>query len=405
MNLAQRWNEHTKGPRRVLRVASRIADVAARFVEKHPKLAALTVAARGVDALLDEFEFGPWDAFDDWQYLYLGELQKTVFETLNTHFEPTTLAQDRGSTALSFDLGDAKLGFIRYSGYIYGPYMPAHLTEEGAWRALGAALWKALGSRIRVGLAADRTPILLADPLEGALPSERAKDLLEDIRAYRKKGYRRAVLLYGESGTGKSYMTRWIASELGGLTLRVHARDLARTESLLGALTMMRPTALLIDDICRLSDPAEIMDCFESVKASSELVLATANKLSGIDAAILRPGRFDDTIEIADVGAGVRADLLAKLPDTIRDGAADLPMAYLEELRIRVDVLGPDRALEQLLDLAKRRSRISSETSDSDDKTDEKSDGESKDGGEDGDTLEEAEAQADAEDGATGEEE
>ncbi|MEM1349748.1 MAG: AAA family ATPase [Myxococcota bacterium] len=363
--MAERWNEHTKGPRRVLRVASRIADVAARFVEKHPKLAAITVAARGVDALLDEFEVGPWSAFDDWQYLYLGELQKTVFEVLNTHFEPTTVARERGSTALVFHLGDAKLGFIRYSGHLYGPYMPATLTEEGAWRDLGAALWRALGPRIRVGLAADHSPILLADPLEGALPSERAMGLLRDIRAYRKKGYRRAVLLYGESGTGKSYMTRWIASELGGLTLRVHARDLARTESLLGALTMMRPTALLIDDICRLSDPAEIMDCFESVKASSELVLATANKLSGIDAAILRPGRFDDTIEITDVGRGVRADLLAELPETIRAGAADLPMAYLEELRIRVDVLGPERALEQLLDLAQRRARISSETSDS----------------------------------------
>lgn len=352
--------------RRALRVASKLADVASRVVEKHPKLAAMTMIAKGVDTMLDEFRPGPWDVFDGQQELYLGDLKGTVFATLNARYKPRVVSQAESDVALSFELDHMEFGFVRSPGYLAGPYVPILAKEEEVWEILAKALWKALGPRIRVGRNANKAPVFLADPLDGALSSGRAQEILDDLRQYRKNGYKRAVLLYGESGTGKSYMIRWIAGQLGGLTLRVHARDLARSESLLEALMMMRPTALLIDDICRLGDPSEIMDCFESVKASSELVLATANKLSALDPAILRPGRFDDTIEISDLGDDVRQVLFLSIPESIREQAKTLPMAYLNELKIRVNVLGPERAIEELLELAKRRKRIAAGTMDED---------------------------------------
>ncbi len=355
--------------RKFLRAASRLADVASRVVERHPKLAAITMVAKGVESMLDEFRPGPWEFFDRHQELYLGELQETIFGTLNTSLPHRVLSQENGDTALVFDLDGVDFGFIRGSGYLQGPHIDIDVSTERAWRALASALWECLGPRIRVSRGTNQMPVLLPDPLGDTLPSERARELLKELRAYRHKGYKRAVLLYGESGTGKSYMIRWVAGQLGGLTLRVHARDLARTNALLEILRMMRPTALLLDDICRLGDPAEIMDCFESIKASSELVLATANKLSGIDPAILRPGRFDDTLEIKELGPEVRAALMESLPEEIREDASALPMAYLNELHIRIDVLGPERGLQELKTLIDRRSRIGTQTQDTPDPT------------------------------------
>jgi transitional endoplasmic reticulum ATPase len=138
----------------------------------------------------------------------------------------------------------------------------------------------------------------------------------------------KGAILHGPPGTGKTLMLRAVARSLGVTVRALSGGELARslrgeTEKILRDLfrdaARQAPTVILIDEFDAIGGHRDRMGAQDDVRAVSQLlslmdglertpgvvVMASTNRISAIDEAFLRPGRFDLQIK---VGAPSEAD-------------------------------------------------------------------------------------------------
>ena len=194
-------------------------------------------------------------------------------------------------------------------------------------------------------------------------------DFLRDPTKYRKLGARipRGVLLSGAPGTGKTLLARAVAGEAGVAFFSMSASEFvemivgvgaSRVRDLFAQAKAAAPSIVFVDEIDAIgrsrgsgvfsgaNDEREQtlnqilteMDGFDA--ATGVIVLAATNRPDVLDAALLRPGRFDRrvTIQAPDkdgreqilrvhprsVPLAPDVDLDALAATTVRDGGADL---------------------------------------------------------------------------------
>jgi len=206
----------------------------------------------------------------------------------------------------------------------------------------------------------DRQVVSLADESGGIRPSEipsvtfddvfgleRAKERLRDAVGFLKDPGRLGVfgirphtgfLLAGPSGTGKTHLARAVANAASCVFYSLSAGELEskwagegeeRIRQLFSAARKYAPSVIFIDEIDAIAgDRASItsgsgqhvkmlnqllvcMDGFADTKGSV-LVLAATNRAEALDPAILRPGRFDETIRIEAPDAKAREQMFRK---------------------------------------------------------------------------------------------
>jgi cell division protease FtsH len=152
-------------------------------------------------------------------------------------------------------------------------------------------------------------------------------DFLRDPDRYRRLGGRipRGVLLSGAPGTGKTLLARAVAGEAGVPFFSMSASEFveaiagigaSRVRDLFGQAKAVAPSIVFVDELDAIgrsrshtgfgasSDEREQtlnqilteMDGFDS--ATSVIVIAATNRPDILDAALLRPGRFDRRIAV-----------------------------------------------------------------------------------------------------------
>ena len=202
------------------------------------------------------------------------------------------------------------------------------------WPALAVALRAPLAQEVANRLQ-DLTRVrtvggpTLAD-IEGYGASEAAvRRMVDDLRGWSEgriawRDVQRSVLLHGAPGTGKSHLALAMANS-AGVTLvrgsfaqwqsRGHLGDMLRAmrESFAEA-AQQRPAILVIDEIDAVGDRSDtdrqggryqmqvingFLEEMDRLKAmEGVLVVGTCNYPEKIDAAVLRPGRFDLKVEV-----------------------------------------------------------------------------------------------------------
>ncbi|MEO1328919.1 MAG: AAA family ATPase [Pseudomonadota bacterium] len=175
--------------------------------------------------------------------------------------------------------------------------------------------------------------------------------------AYRAIGLKPAkgVLLAGPPGTGKTHLARALAHEAGVNFIPVRGAELLSRflgDAERGVRELFRkarasaPCILFFDEIDALAPVRGESDHGAIGRVTAQLLteidgvdelrgvtlLAATNRPSAVDPALLRPGRFDLTLEIGAPDAAARAEILAI-------HAADLP---------RADDVALDRVAESL---------------------------------------------------------
>lgn len=236
--------------------------------------------------------------------------------------------------------------YVTGSFYVDGDPTPllVHLRDE-VWRQAG--LRARLAPYGRWGESVD----VLPSPEPPDIDSEAARSAWGRVGPMLAAGEPQGVLLDGVPRTGKSTIARRLVSlyeaQLGRPTraLRFAVADFYILSPSLVEETaaLLRPDALLIDDLDRLGSADHLLGLFERLRLHVPLVVASSNDAAKLPIALRLPGRFDLVIEVKCAGH----DLARSVAGPVWDGltaeqralAAGWPVSLVRALRLRVELL------------------------------------------------------------------
>lgn len=200
---------------------------------------------------------------------------------------------------------------------------------------------------------------LRADKYEGLRGSKTADDIVSLMRRYMQAGFSRSLLMFGMAGSGKSTLARVIVHDLGLRTLRIKVEDVGQLNvTTMGQLIeYIQPEAVIIDDFDRSSDQRRLLELMETLKRSVKIIIATINDRDNLDEAIMRPGRFDELIEINTLDPEVVRNVLGEYQDAY-DTVKDWPIAFINEYIVRRSVTSAEQAKASLAELSERIERL-----------------------------------------------
>jgi transitional endoplasmic reticulum ATPase len=164
----------------------------------------------------------------------------------------------------------------------------------------------------------------------------------------------KGILFYGPPGTGKTLLARAVAHESGAHFIAVAGPEIlnkywgqseARLRNIFAEARAKAPAIILFDEIDSFASSRDMMsESFEATLVSQLLslmdgmndlgrvcVIATTNRLSALDPALRRPGRFDHEIEISLPDAEARLHIL-KIHTRGMPVAEDLDLKQLAAL-------------------------------------------------------------------------
>ncbi len=364
---------------RYLKIAGDAGTIAMALRDKPTPLDWLGVGLRAIGlALTVRDERRRAEAGDPWKYFsdvtgeewleVPEEFRRLVLEhVMNVEIDEAFWDGDPQSSYICRGkIGDEVFAWIgegSANGIVDGPYLIAARQTEG-YRALGEKLWRRLGGKhLLYG-----TSGLVLDPFssDGVIATAQMRELGERMRKFVEAGQARSYLLGGPPGTGKSVAIRWMIEQLGLTSVRIDLGVLAKlhgphstslSTSLETLLRLLRPQAMILDDLDRVAVTAPLLSFLEMARRTCIVVVGSANSVQKLMGAALRPGRFDDIVRVDRLDPVVLRTLLAADAD-LHERLAALPAAYVVEFATRRKVLGREQALFELDELIERSKQI-----------------------------------------------
>ena len=217
-------------------------------------------------------------------------------------------------------------GTVEYvhRGVTWGVGPGKFVNPDGSTKPLVAWIWDHFQAidMVKNTTSQRQLRLLGTKKLDLLPPSNRAVRIGDECAALKRDGFRVGVLIDGEPGTGKSVTARYVAACLGGRALRASLTEVSPWD-LLQTATMLRPDAVIMDDIDR-SNTHVALDAVERLISAGISVIATSNNKDEICTAMLRAGRIDQHYVFTGVEEDVLANILA---------GHDLPSQVVAELQ------------------------------------------------------------------------
>lgn len=191
------------------------------------------------------------------------------------------------------------------------------------------------------------------------LSSNTALEIMKRITPFLDKGINRSIYLHGPPGTGKTCIAEYVADTLNGVYLSFGAEELRQlsTEQVIFAIKLLRPDIIVINDIDRGLNSIDsfILTTLEELNRITRLIIVTANSVE-VTPAIIRTGRFDEVIEVTQLGEETVRTMVKNLELTneLFEIVKTWPASFIEELKLRVETLGQDCLDKEIADLSRR---------------------------------------------------
>lgn len=343
---------------KAVKIGSDLAEVAVHLKSTTGPLALATVGARIINSYREATEESVGEFFIKWQKLYdFGGFNEWLFAYVASQvkMEEEEASSERRGSVMTAEIHGMPFGWIKHDTWIEGPWIPGERDQDDALTAVRRLIWGGLGKSIMMQPKLLGGNEFLPDLLHDTLPSRTGEEIYAKLKKFIDKGHHRSVLLYGESGTGKSHLMRYVAKLAGGYSLRVSAKDFESVRGVSSAIRVLRPSAILIDDFERQEKPQAILGQAEEIKAHARLLMVSVNNFRKLDSAMLRVGRFDELIEVEQLEDEIFEKLIGDASPQVKTRLKQLPVAYVDEWHRIRDVLGDEEAVSELDRLEKQR--------------------------------------------------
>ena len=379
------WLDSALGKaQKALEIGSEAADVLVHLQGGITPLGAAAVGARVINSVRVHRSKSPEEQFADWAPVHLDVLEAYVYQAILKRadkVEPAAgLHEDEPANILHAD--NLKIAFALSGGKkskeTRGCWIPPEQDlERTMHQVIGRAIWESVAASNAVLRSRKNRGIsLVAAPVEKLFESIKGDEIYERAKRFIDSGHHRSVFAIGEPGVGKTAMLKYIASLQGGFSLRIPLGELSSVKgvTLAHIVEIVRPDVLIIDDFDRFvmghskwneehrqnSRANQMLDPIERFNRVAKLLLVSANFSEQITKAMLRPERFDEIVIIDELEPQIYERLLPDAPEKVVQELkrSKPPVAYIQELRKRADVLGWAEASKEMKELMKRAGKV-----------------------------------------------
>lgn len=357
--------------KRAFRLGSDIFNAMQPFIEKQTSLNAVKSAFMVGKVIVDDFEIWPEDFFDvNWEAPYPSEFNKLILDALSGKSYSVSKTSDESVVVHIVQVNDVKFGYVinTKTKYVDKIYVEVDKIDK-AKEIVKKELWKTLKDDNIVLRHIKRppsnnsydTPVSLEpDDAFRPMPSRRADEYSNHLKKCIDAGITRSVMLCGPPGTGKSTMARTIVSNLAMKSLRLRVEDMGHIDpvTVYEAINIFEPDAIILDDFDRLETQISLLETLEFFQRHVKLVIATVNNRNRLDNALLRPGRFDELVQIKQMDEDVVRSVLGEDHLSSFDIVKDWPVAFIQEYVKRRRFMTPEEAEISIKELALRVKKI-----------------------------------------------
>jgi hypothetical protein len=189
------------------------------------------------------------------------------------------------------------------------------------------------------------------------------ESLTHRVHSFLKSGEPRSYLIVGGPGTGKTTSIQHIARSVDGFkSLRIPLAELTQIKDrgphgagegvppISFIVDFAMPDVLIIDDIDRASKNVqdEFLAFMDANKKSVKVLLASANRIKKVTAALRRPERFDEHVNVPELDEEAARGILGSEYESVYGLMKQWPITYLLEYMKRVRTLGSEQARKEI---------------------------------------------------------
>lgn len=304
-----------------------------------------------------------FSANPEWKFVS-GDMLGVMMCHLVMAAQPTRvkpIAAVDSAAAFIGDYNDVRFGWVVYDDTADKLYVHRDHWDTYS-KTLEKMFWeKYSGHHVVLGVQDEEKLTVQEDhDSDDFLTSQRAIEATRDIQKFLDLGINRSIIFYGPPGSGKSNMVKTIASMLKLRTIRINNLAKFSVDVVLEVLRIFNPDAVILEDIDNVAaeDISDILDKIERFNRNQKITFATANQMTRLDEALIRPGRFDEPIEIRTLDELV-VRRMTNEDEEIIELVKFWPAAYIAELMKRVAARGREEALSNIKDLTDRIENLS----------------------------------------------
>jgi len=244
-----------------------------------------------------------------------------------------------------------------------GPFIQEG-TEKEFLNAFGKKAWRLIGTK-NATYSSNTSSIESIDESSTfeVIKTENIEKLTKRVKSFIDAGITRSYLLVGRPGTGKSIGIVTAMDDLGLTTFRTTIsamttdlydwKNKSAIENIESILMMLKPDALILDDIDRLISSEGLLSAIERARKYCKVIIATANDKGNMIGAMLRAGRFDDHIEYENVNKEVVKKIVGQEEEDLIEKMTEWPIAYVKNYSDIKRVLGKESAHKEIPDIEK----------------------------------------------------
>lgn len=165
--------------------------------------------------------------------------------------------------------------------------------------------------------------------------SELSEKYIDYFQKTIETNFQRSLLLYGNPGTGKSTLAQTIINELGLRTLKFHSDKELDVSTILFLVKIFNIEAVIFDDLDQMPSGQELFEFLELLYKQCKILIGTSNTIDNFHPAIIRPGRFDELLEVNSLDEATVKSILGECSWEYFDKVKNWPIAYIQELSIQ----------------------------------------------------------------------